>query len=265
MDFFNDLYLINKVIFKKTNKAYVKNLMLIPATWLYLLVYSSVVIILTTLSMNLGEAGGFIVGLAVWLMGCFVISDYLEHINSSLVQKKFTMSKIKTGGMIHFNQALAATAIPNIIIFILARLTGFGIPYSVVLLVYIAFATPEVVYQKQVDRLDIFKYGYKFFKENWKHWSIVNISLIAVAVLIYNFVLRRVVVIIANPIINVIAQLDITYQYASLLVIIISSFFAIAMISIPLHYIMIYRGFLFKVLSVSSRRKREYMRNIYGK
>jgi hypothetical protein len=37
-----------------------------------------------------------------------------------------------------------------------------------------------------------------------------------------------------------------------------------AVLSIPLTFFMIFKGYLFKILSVSSRRKRQYMRNIYG-
>lgn len=265
MEFLNDLFLINKVIIKKANKAYVKNLMLIPATWLYLIVYSSITIILSALAMNIGEAGGFIVGLAVWMMGCFVLSDYLEHINSSLVNQKFEMGKIKTGGMIHFNQVLSATAIPNIVLFLIGMILRINISYTIVILVYICFAIPEVVYQRQLDRLDIFTYGYRFFKENWKHWLLVNSALAAIGIAIYYLVLSKIFLVISSPIITFISKLNISYAYKMSLITIVSVFAFLSLVSVVLQYIMIYRGFLFKVLSVSSLRKREYMRNIYGK
>lgn len=265
MDFSKDLLAINKVVFKKSNKAYGSNLMLIPATWLYILIYSAISIILVTVFSLLGEAGGFLSGIAIWFLGCYILSDYFEHIASALVEQKFKMSNLRTGGMIHFRQVLTATAVPSILSSLLARLTGIGIPFSFIVLFLLLFAIPEIVYQKNIDGLGIFSYGYNFVKENWKHWVLVNFILGFIIMGFYILIRQTLIINIFNFVMKLLPWLNPNNAGDSMILYIIVIFFSASLLVVPIQYAMIYRGYLFKILSVSSKRKREYMRNIYGK
>lgn len=270
MGFIKDFTAINKVVFRKTNESYAKNLLLLPATWLYIIVYSLLTIVSSLTIGRLGDAGQMVSGLITWLLGCYMMSDYFVHIGQSIIGGKFKFSGLNTGGLVYFNQMLAVTAIPRIVAYLIAMLTGIGILSLLVIPFIFTFAILEVAYQKNLDRLDIFVYGFKFFKANWKQWSIINIILLmfifssfSLIQLVYGFLFSGFEESLYTSISNV-TNVNLLYFF-NLLISSIGSLIQIVMFILPLQYIIIYRGFIFKILSVSSLRKREYMRNIYGK
>lgn len=258
MGFLTDFVAINKVVIKKTAKTYVKNLLLIPMLSIYVLIYGVVTLLLANGLGILGSPGQFIAGIMVWMFSCALISDFLGHIDNGLIGKNFRFSSIGKHYRDYFLQMLSATAIPNIIIYVFMMLTRLPIPSMVVYIAYALLATPEVVYQKNIDRLDIFIYGFHYLKENWMHWLPLNIIfglfIVGVRNLINIYVAWPLVIRIFN-----------TVKLPSMLESILALLISWVVIAIPFIFVIIYRGYLFKILSVSSARKREYMRNIYGK
>lgn len=258
MSFIKDMAAINKVVLKKTNQTYIHNLRLIPVIWLYIFVYAIYSGVLMLLASFTGQAGDFIANIAIWFGGSFLVSDYLHHLNGALVGEKFHIRDMKTGGLRYFYGVLALTAIPNIINFLLGSVTGFSIPTIIVMLIHILFATPEMVYQKDRHRVEIFIDGFHYFKENWQQWTLVNSILSFVAFLFYNGVSR----LVYSIFINLSFSSNLVDGYVASIIFLV---FVWGLVMAFVHYAMIYRGYLFKVLSVSTYRKREYMRNIYGK
>lgn len=255
MSFFSDFTAINKIVFRKTNEAFTRNLLLIPMLGLYILVYTIVTIILGMTIGALGMAGSTLASIISWFFSCYMISDYLTHLEGAVSGFKFRLKEVGKNYMRFFIPLLAATAIPRIIIYLIARLSGLLIPFYWVVLFYLAYATAEVVYQKNLDRLEIFVYGHKFLLENWQHWLLIN--------MVHGFVIvgfmKLVDMFIVLPLSNLMMNLPFFISLP------VTGLVSATIIGIPALYYMIYRGFIFKILSVSSRRKREYMRNIYGK
>ncbi len=255
MNFFTDFFAINKVVFKKSGESYIKNLLLIPIFGLYVVAY---ILISLALSMSLGQlgsAGGFLASMLTWFISCYIISDYLTHLENSISGFKFKFNQIGKSYMNYFMPLLTATAVPRIAVFIFSSLTGIYVPFFWIILFYLVYATPEVVYQKNLDRLEMFAYGHKFLLENWLHWLIVN----AVHGFVLVIYLKLVDLFVMLPFGNLIGALPMIVQAA------MYYFLLAILIGVPLLFYLIYRGYIFKILSVSSRRKREYMRNIYGK
>ncbi|MCH4890355.1 hypothetical protein EZV73_22420 [Acidaminobacter sp. JC074] len=255
MSFFSDLKAINKVVFKKTNESYSKNIFLIPMLGLYIVAYAIFSYLLGITVGRLGSAGGFLAGIIGWFFSCYMISDYLTHLENAVNGFKFKFSEIGKNYMRYFMPALTATAIPNIIVSLFMALTRIPVPSFLILFFYLVYATPEVIYQKDLDRLEIFAYGHNFIKENWQHWLLINGILGMICIGLYMLMSRFVLV----PLMGALVTMP------ELLNVIIFSIVQAVLSGIPLLYYLIYRGYIFKILSVSSRRKREYMRNIYGK
>lgn len=260
MNFFSDLKAINKVVLKKTNQAYFKNLLLIPMFGLYLIAYLIIFLILAFTIGQLGNAGSFLSSLITWFISCYMISDFMEHIDNALIGKKVSIKDVGKGRMHHFRPLLTATAVPRIVLYLITALTKLPIPSTIILLFYLIYAIPEIVYQKRVEHLEMFSYGHRFLKENWKHWLTVNAFLGVITYAVFSGVGFAV-----NPIIVWLTGLIPVLLTNLLLVSIIQLMLVGIIMGIPFMYYFIYRGYIFKILSVSSIRKREYMRNIYGK
>lgn len=258
MGFFTDFKAINKVVFKKSTKSYGKNLLMIPILAVYVLIYVAMTLLLVSVLGLLGRPGQFIAGLMVWMLSCALMSDFLGHLDNSLVGRKLSFSNIGKHYRTYFLQMLSVTAIPNILIYVFYMFTRIEISMYLVYIVYALFATPEVVYQKNIDRLDIFIYGYHYFKENWMHWLPLNV-IFALFIFGVKLVIDQYV---AIPLIGKLFISTALPQEMKYLILILIQW---SVIAIPFVFVMIYRGYLFKILSVSSARKREYMRNIYGK
>ncbi len=265
MDFLKDISAINKIVFKKSNKTYIRNLKLIPAAWLYILMYTSVTVIMSVYVNPLGEAGQFITGIVTWFLSCFLLSDYFSHIESALSDEKFAFDDMKTGGQLYFRQMLTMTAVPRIIVYLIARLTGMVFLSGLIVPFILIFAIIEIVYQKHIDGLDMFSTGAKFLKENWKHWLLVN-SLLLGFVLLFLLVINTVFSGVFNSLNDQAIAAYMENKIGTFQIFITAkSLLTNSLLIIPVQYCIIYRGYIFKILSVSSRRKREYMRNIYGK
>jgi len=255
MDFFTDFKAINKVVFKKTNESYIKNLLIIPMFGLYIMVYVLLTLVLNLSLGQLGNGGAFLASMITWFLSCYMISDFLTHIESAIGGFKFKLNSVGKGYMTYFMPLLTATAVPRIVVYLFSSLTRIYVPTMWIILFYLAYATFEIVYQKNLDRLEIFAYGHKFVMENWQHWLAIN--------LVHGFVmigfLKVIDVTVMTTFANLLSGLPVILSTA--IYYLVLSF----LIGIPLLYYIIYRGYIFKILSVSSRRKREYMRNIYGK
>lgn len=254
MDFFTDFKAINKVVFKKTRESYVKNLLLIPMFGLYVAVYVVVLALLMMTLGQLGRAGEFLASMITWFFSCYLISDYLTHLQQAISGFKFKFKDVGKSYMTYFMPLLTATAVPRIVVFLFTTLTRIYVPYYWIILFYIVYATFEIIYQKNIDHLEMFAYGHQFLKENWLHWLIIN-AIHGMGIALFVFLISSFVI---GPLAVSLAALPMLLSTA-----LTALTFAI-LIGIPLLFYFIYRGYIFKILSVSSRRKREYMRNIYG-
>lgn len=261
MNFFGDFTAINKVVMKKTNQSYGRNLILIPILAVYIGLYQLARLLLFSTIGQLGAGGGFIANLMRWFIMCFIISDFLVQVDRSIIGKKFGFNQLGRHYMDYFRPLLTATAIPSILMMLFSSLTRFPVAIELLYLFYLIYAIPEIIYQKHIDRLEMFVYGHKYIKENWQQWGGINLLFIIVLYAFYRVVYLYLVTPILINIVNAFPKLlENPLMVYNLNTTIVSLFMAV-----PFVYYFIYRGYVFKILSVSSRRKREYMRNIYGK
>ena len=129
----------------------------------------------------------------------------------------------------------------------ISKLMGFNyyilnliITFSVLILLN---ALPETLYQKALEPVDSITYSFDFIKENWFNWFIPN----AIFYVILYLVTGQVITDIFATHINFRLSLDMMDIIKYLAGQVIFSF------------IMIYRGYLYKILSTSTRRKRMFM------
>ena len=256
MEVLKDFKAIYSVVFKKTLISYFKYIIMIPLMIVYASVYEVSKILLGISIGQLGSGGAFLAGISSWFIMSFILSDFLGHLDALIFNRKISLNSLGSNRMTYFSSVLSATAIPNIVIYGLVILLRIEIEPYWLYLFYLIYAVPEVIYQKQKDRTDIFIYGHHFIKENWLLWGVINLvfalSLFGIDQYFFaEFIVPR----------------ALTMIYSDMNVYIVSLFVQIMkwiVLSIPLMFVLIFRGYLFKILSVSSKRKREYMRNIYG-
>lgn len=256
MSLLKDFKEIYSVVFKKTVSSYVRYLILIPLMVVYASVYELFSLLLALTLGSLGAGGGFLSNIITWFVMSFIVSDFLSHLDAVIYNRKIRLKSIGKNHMTYFSGVLSATAIPNIVLYVITMLIRIQIHPYFLILFYFIYAVPEVIYQKHKDRMDIFVYGHEFLKENWRLWIPSNIifafALLGIETYFYNELIypRLFNMLISGVNINIIRFAAMAMNWAVL--------------SIPLVFFMIFKGYLFKILSVSSRRKREYMRNIYG-
>lgn len=253
MGFFSDLKAINKVVLKKSANTYVKGFALVPMLAIYILVYNVAITIIAMTIGQLGAGGNFIAGISEWFIRCFIISDFMYFVDQLLMNRKINIRDIGKNYMMFFSPLLSATAIPSIILSLFMLLTRIPVSALIIYIFYIIYAIPEIVYQKRIDRLEIFVYGHNYLKENWKQWLIPNVVLTFIFVASYYLISRYIVF-------NLVVMFGSYNAIFGLLL----TFVTWIILAVPSVFCIIYRGYIFKILSVSSRRKREYMRNIYG-
>jgi len=123
-----------------------------------------------------------------------------------------------------------------------------GINSLVTLIVLILLnALPETIYQKYYSSSESIKYAFDFFKENWLNWFIPNVVFFALLYALEGINFTS----LFMPSINILGGISLSEIVEYLISQVIFSF------------MMIYRGYLFQLLSTSTRRKRMFMKNMY--
>ncbi len=254
MGFIKDFISINRVVMKKTSKKYAENISLVLGLSGYIIIYFLLMFISYFISSKLGRVGSYLTGLLSWFISCFLISDFLYNLGSIINGGRFRLKYLFKNARRYFMPTLAATAIPSIVIFLFSSLTRIYVPRMILYVFYLLYATGEIIYQKDKDSLEIFVYGHHFLIENWKLWISINFILGGICTGIFYL--------IQIPVLSLIGYipLSVDIMYVQLL----ATLLVVIILSVPGLFYMLYRGYIFKILSVSSSRKREYMRNIYG-
>lgn len=247
MEVIQDLLLTNKRVLNKSIPALMANPMLLIVG----IPYGAVFI----LGMLVAGMAGFLGGIVMIIIQSAIISDYLSLINRIIHGHRVTTSDIKTGYRTYLSPVWGLLFLMYFINFALSLflsplniITG-GLFFLITqLIIYIVFsAMPEVIYLKHLDRGDMVIYGVNFVKENALQWLLPNIILIGVTYGVYNGLLR-----LLSPIMGI-----------GMTGVALSSVIAIIVTQGIFAFTMIYRGFLFDILSSSTMRKRLFMRHMY--
>lgn len=250
MGFIDGFLEINYEVIKKTVYALKNNLSII------LLGIPYIAAIMALLS--IAGSMGFLSGIIIFVGLSALASNYLYIIENIITYGTFSKEDFQNGFKVYlrkvyillliywFFQFTVSMFLGDILMFV--PLLGFVFKIFGFALAVALSALPEVVYQKYFGDFENVTYAFDFFKENWKEWGIPNAVLLLVGYVIY-FVVGKIMMLFVG--------LDpVVYGFVNFLI------FSVAIQAI-LAFGMIYRGYLFKVLSVSSKRKREYMKNMF--
>ncbi|KAB3529223.1 hypothetical protein [Alkaliphilus serpentinus] len=246
MEILKDLFYTNSNVAKKTVKSLMKNWTVIFLGLFYMLANLIMLAILPYFWI-LG-------GLIQIIVNSALISSYLYVMNCIITKDRVTLQDFKYGFGVYLRKVwgilfiayVASMGINLLILPIIGRAlspTAIALIYYFLILVLLN-PLPETIYQKHYGPLDSLSYSISFIKDNWIEWLIPNALLIGVLYLfLRNFIVAMLFMYVpirafTNPIVIV--------------------FYLIGQIWFT--FLMIYRGYLFDLLSTSNRRKRMFMR-----
>lgn len=242
MDILNDILYSNKKICKTAFKTLVNNWAII-FTGLF---YSFATIILYMIAPAFGILGGIL----TVIVTSALISNYLYLLNRIVRSNRFDFQDFKDGFTVYLRKVwiiffFGYVASMGLSYFVLPILPRAIYPFVGYITIILFNALPESIYQKYYEPWETITYSIEFIKENVIEWFIPNLILLGGMYLITGDILRN----IFNYYISIYAIF--TSPTGIIIYLIGQLWFS---------YMMIYRGFLFELLSTSTRRKRLFMR-----
>lgn len=235
----NDILCMNKEISKTAFKRMISN-------WPIIFIgtgYGILVLVFSMLSSRLFIGPlAIISGFLMAFLMAAIYSHYLYLIEQIIKKGKINTYDLKDGFLYYIRKIYGVFFVLWIASFLLNTVRVGSLSIILTYAAILVFnALPETIYLKRYDSMESIRYSLDFIKENWVEWYIPN-AVFLVAMLLLNL--------------NIIA---IPYSLIYSLSIKTIAFFIAG--QIVFNYIMIYRGLLFELLSTSTRRKREFMRN----
>lgn len=244
MNFITDLLITSKLALGKAVTIVGK----CPACFLLAVPY---IIMYNFAAMLVGSLGIF-GGIILYIFECGLISSYLYFINEIMHYGKFDFSHLRFSLGTYFSKVMGvlfifwvANLFLSIIMNGLAAVIGalaFWVMFLINLAIFIAInPVPEIIYHKSYNEVESIQAALAFIKENALNWLFPNLLL---AGLIY--------------FIGMMAGQSLPTSMSG-------GSFGLAMQAIlgaTLTPIMVFRGYLYEVLSTSSRRKRYFMRDM---
>ena len=243
MEIIRDRISTNKKIFVRTVKSFSKNYLL----FILGIVYMSILFAGTLSATVFGPFSSLI----IFLIMAAVISDYLYIINQVIHNRKFDIEDFKSGFKIYFRKVYAFLFLVWVIQFGIDLLLApifpifreFYMTSAINLFMLIIFnAIPETIYQKYYSEGDTVVYATQFIKENALEWFAPNVILIGLLYLI---------------------SARLSFVLASINLSIVGTLISLVLASGVTSFAMIYRGYLFEMLTTTTRRKRMFMNNMY--
>ncbi len=249
MTMLEDFLSVNKQAFKRTIGSFSKNYLI----FLIGIIYSFIVtigaiavsfIFRGPLYILSGFVTGFITAslMSNYLYLLFIIINY---------DRKITFEDFKRGFTAFLGQAYSVLILIWIVnyflgVFGLVSPKGaISISSLVNLSIFTLFnALPETIYLKQYTGIDSFIYSLEFLKDNLINWGIPMVIFNLVIYIISGSFVRSFL-----PSLNVLFYYGLYYTLRQVLGQVVFSF------------MMIYRGYLYRTLSTSTKRKREFMNN----
>ncbi|WP_129600563.1 hypothetical protein [Anaerophilus nitritogenes] len=247
MNIVQDLYTTNKNVLRKTIKSSLKNWPILFAGFVYLIV-SALLFRVATLFWILG-------GIFITIVQSALLSDYLYLIENIIRHGKISIEDFKKGFTIYLWKMYGVLVVVWLVKYgidlILApimniKIGTFTLWFLIELVAFVFLnCLLEVIYQRDESIGENFSYSFSFMKENFIDWWIPNILL---GFMIY-YVLGQVINI------NILmGNIPLSFSMKGILFYIVGQFL--------ISFTMIYRGFLFDILSTTTRRKRMFMRKI---
>lgn len=251
LDILKDILFVNGTTIKKAWKSFLKNWPIIFTGFAYTMINVSIFALISYIFTGiLGILAGFIVAIAT----SSLISNYLYLLANIIKYDKLTLNSFKEGFKYYLWKVYGIFFIAWLFSFVLNSVLGvmssFASRISTIIgiLVLIIFnPLPEIIYQKSYSPWESLSYSFDFMKENWLSWLIPNIIFFSILYMI------------TGRIVSYVFTTHLAYNFDFT----ISGVVKYLIGQIIFSFTMIYRGYLFNLLSTSNRRKREYMKKIY--
>jgi len=247
MEFLTDIIYTNRSIAKKAFKSLYKNWQLIFTGIFY--VTATIVI------SNLLSFFWILAGLVMIIVSSALISNYLYLLDCIIKRDRLTWHDFKDGFGIYLRKVWGILFIGWVASFgftsFVLPILSVGLPGHTLsllinfLLLLILNPLPETVYQKYYNPWESVTYTFGFIKENWLEWYVPNLVFMGVLyILTGNFLMGT----FNTYVFSVVSF----FSYRGILFFILGQ--------VVFSYMMIYRGYLYELLSTSTRRKRIFMR-----
>ncbi|SET50645.1 hypothetical protein SAMN05660297_02624 [Natronincola peptidivorans] len=243
MEIIKDIFYTNRKVTKNAIESLYKNWIII-FTGLF---YSIAIIILSMLLPHFW----ILAGLVHIIFSSALVSNYLYLISCIIRKNKFGLQDFKDGFTVYLRKvwgvmfiAWVASLIFNTFLTPFFRGMAIGLIINVVVLIVLN-AIPEVIYQKHYNPWETITYTVEFVKDNWIEWFAPNLILLGVLYFLTGSLLTGIYFFLQS--------LRIIFQSPIGLILFILG-------QVWLSFTMIYRGYLFEILSTSNRRKRLFMR-----
>jgi hypothetical protein len=250
MNILIDLFYTNKKVFKKTFKSLIK--------YQELLVIGIPYLILGMIAMRFSYSLTFFAGLIIFAALSAIISDYLFVIENIVKYDRFNWNIFKHGFKVYFRKIFALLFVYYIVdygikLFILplARFIPGGYLISFLLpiiLLIVLNVMPETIYYKSYDEIDSIKYSLAFLKHNIISWLVPNGMMGVLLFGLYHLIFRLVSI----------ATSSFSYAVGLTIDLLVVAIFLQAFVG----FAFVYRGYLYKLLDSTTRKKRIFSRYI---
>lgn len=251
MSFFKDLFIVNSTTLKKSVKGFSKNWIIVFTGFIYTFLN---IAIFNLINLLFRGVLGILVGFLVAIVSSSLISNYIYLLYNIIKYDKFTFQDFKEGFSYFLWKVYGVFFVGWLLSFLLGGLKDLFAESSNIistviniLILLILNPLPETIYQKTFSPWESITYSFKFMKENWVNWLIPN--------MIFFFILYK----MTGSLLTDVFTTHLNYNLD------VSSIGVIKYLvgQVLFSFMMIYRGFLFEVLSTSTRRKRFYMKKFY--
>lgn len=251
MDLFRDIFLINLSASKKASKGFYKNWLIVFTGLAYTFLN---IIIFSITGLLFKGVLSMLAGIIVAIVTSSLISNYFYLLYNVIKYNKFTFQDFKDGFGYFLWKVYGIFFIAWLVSFLLGGLRGI-LSSSVsrlnaiinILILVIFNPLPEIIYQKSLSPWESIVYSFEFMKENWANWLLPNV--------IFFFIMYKFTGNALTDIFTTHLNYNLDISILGLLKYLLGQ--------VLFSFIMIYRGFLFEILSTSTRRKRFYMKKFY--
>ena len=250
MNYVKDFIYVSKHSFTKTFDVFGKNYMLIFTGIVY-----SVISMLASYLISLAMLGPFSIlsGILLYLLKSTLISNYLYLLFNVINYNRFNLNDIKQGFSYFISKiygVLFILYLGSILLNLLNNMLGSNAS-SVntilqILILVLLNPLPETIYQKGYTAPNTFVYTFDFFKENWFNW-IIPIGIFTI--LIY---------LVSGQMLTGLFNINIDFTFNFSIVYLLRYLIGQTIFT----FMMIYRGYLYKLLSTSTIRKRMFMNRL---
>jgi len=246
-----DILLVQKHTIKKASRSFVKNWLIIFISIAYMILF-----IFFTIAINSLLSGilSILAGIIIAIVSSGLISSYLYLLFNIINNNRITFQNIKDGFTEYLWKIYGIFFIVWLVSYILSSISGI-IGSSIGLIdnlfnlavLILLNALPETIYQKYYSSSESIKYAFEFIKENWLNWFLPNIVFFVLLYITRDESLTSIFI----PYISFFGEISSADIIRYIIAQVIFSF------------AMVYRGYLFQLLSTSTRRKRMFMKNMY--